>query len=112
MSKRILVIDDESLVADSLRRLLKKSGFEAEITNSGIEALEKIKQFDFDLIVSDIRMPDMDGVEVIKKIRTYLKDEGKPAVPEILITGYASDENLEEAQKLEVADYIYKVKRL
>ena len=108
MAKRILVIDDEELVAESLKKLLKKSGYEVEIVRSGKEAIEKIKESDYDLIVSDIRMPDINGVEVVKKIREYLKKEGKPAVPEILITGYASKENLEEAQKLEVADYIYK----
>ncbi|MCK4882837.1 MAG: sigma-54-dependent Fis family transcriptional regulator, partial [Candidatus Omnitrophica bacterium] len=47
-------------------------------------------------------------IEIIKKIREYLKQNGKGSVPEILITGYASKENLEEAKKLNVADYIYK----
>ena len=108
MAKKILVIDDEGLVTTSLKQLLKKSGYDVDVANSGHVALEKVKANDFDLIVSDIRMPDINGVETVKKIREYLRQGGKPTVPEILITGYASKENLEEAQRLKVADYIYK----
>jgi two-component system, NtrC family, response regulator PilR len=108
MAKKILVIDDEGLVTTSLKQLLKKSGYEVDVANNGHAAIDKVKEDDFDLIISDIRMPDINGVEVIKKIREYLQQAGKPAVPEILITGYASKENLEEAQKLKVSDYIYK----
>ena len=53
-------------------------------------------------------MPDINGIEIVKKIIEYLKQNGKQPVPEVLITGYASKENLEEAEKLNVADYIYK----
>lgn len=108
MSKKILVIDDEELVTESLKKLLKKSGYEVEIARNGIKALEKIKESDFDLIISDIRMPDMDGVEVIKQIREHLRLAGKAPVLEILITGYANEESMDQAQKLKVADYLYK----
>ena len=108
MAKRILVIDDEALVIESLRNLLKKKGYDVSIAKNGAEALQRIEEGDFDLIVSDIRMPDINGIEIVKKIREYLKQNGKEAVPEILITGYASKENLEEAKKLKVADYMYK----
>ena len=108
MAKRILVIDDEALVIESLKKLLKKKGYDVSIAKNGLEAMQRIEEGDFDLIVSDIRMPDMNGIEIIKKIREYLKRKGKGSVPEILITGYASKENLEEAKKLNVADYIYK----
>ena len=108
MAKRILVIDDEALVIESLKKLLKKKGYDVSIAKNGLEAMQRIEEGDFDLIVSDIRMPDMNGIEIIKKIREYLKQNGKGSVPEILITGYASKENLEEAKKLNVADYIYK----
>ena len=108
MAKKILVIDDEELVTESLKKLLSKSGYEVQIARSGTEAVERVKATDFDLIVSDIRMPDMDGVQALTKIREYLKEEGKPAMPEILITGYASKENLEGAKNLGVADYLYK----
>ncbi len=108
MAKKILVIDDEELVAGSLEKLLKKKGYEVNVAKNGIEAMTQIEGVEFDLIVSDIRMPDMNGIEIVKKIREYHEKNGKQAIPEILITGYASEENLEEAEKLNVADYIYK----
>jgi len=108
MTKKILVIDDEDLVGRSLLLLLKKSGYDPVVVSSGAEALTSIKTNDFDLIVSDIRMPDMDGIAVIKKIREILKKENKTAIPEILITGYASEEHMNEAEELNVADYIHK----
>lgn len=108
MDKKILVIDDEDLVADSLKKLLKKSGYEVCTARSGAEAFEQVDKNDFHLIVSDIRMPDINGIEIVKAIRKKLKENGKKPIPEILITGYASEENLNEANKLKVADYIYK----
>jgi len=106
MAKHILVIDDEQLVTESLKRLLKKQGYSVTIADNGIDAIEKvkIKESGFDLIVVDIRIPEMDGIEIIKKLREIMK---KPT-PEIFITGYASDESLKQAQELNVADYIYK----
>lgn len=106
--KRILVIDDEGLVTTSLKQLLKKSGYDVDVAGDGHAAIDKVMKNDFDLIISDIRMPEMNGVEVIQKIRECLKEKGKPQIPEILITGYASKENLDEAKRLKVADYIYK----
>ena len=57
MAKKILVIDDEELITKSLLRLLSKEGYEVSIARTGSEALEKIKETHFDLIVSDVRMP-------------------------------------------------------
>ncbi|MFA4889437.1 MAG: response regulator [Candidatus Omnitrophota bacterium] len=108
MAKNILVIDDEGLVTKSLQRLLKKEGFNATIAASGEEAIEQCKNSDFDLIVSDIRMPQINGIETIQKIRALLKESGKKAIPEILITGYADEDNYKSALELKVADYIYK----
>jgi len=108
MAKKILVIDDEELVSESLKKLLKREGYNANVAKNGVEAMEQIKKSDFNLIVSDIRMPDINGIEIVRKIREYLKQNGKQPIPEILITGYASNENMEEAKKLNVADYIYK----
>ena len=108
MSKKILIIEDEQIITKSLQRLLKKEGYQVEISNNGADALEKIKNDDFNLIVSDIRMPDMDGIETIKAIRKYFVEQGKSLVPEILITGYADESKYQEALELKVADYLYK----
>jgi len=108
MPKNILVIDDEKLITESLKRLLKKEGYNAEIAKSGKEALEKVKKIDFDLIISDVRMPEMDGIETIKQIRAYLEKNDKKPIPEVLITGYADADKYENANELEVSDYLYK----
>lgn len=108
MAKRILVIDDEELITKSLLKLLDKEGYNVTVARSGIEALDNIKKIDFDLIISDVRMPQMDGIETVEKIRTHLKSSEKKPIPEILITGYADIEKYEKARKLEVKDYIYK----
>lgn len=106
MPKHILLIDDENLVAESINRLLKKQGYNVTIASNGKDAIKivKVEEGGFDLIIADIRMPDMNGIEIIKKIREIVK---RP-VPEVLITGYASEENFKEAQELKVAGYIYK----
>lgn len=108
MSKNILIIDDEELVTKSLIKLLQKQGYDAVMAKSGKEALVKIKEINFDLIVSDVRMPDMDGIEVIKNIRDQLKQSRKKPIPEILITGYADIEKYESAMALKVQEYLYK----
>lgn len=108
MSKKILVIDDEAMITKTLQKLLKKEGFDATIVSSGTEALDEIKQHNFDLIVIDIRMPQMDGIETIKAIREYLSVEDKASIPEIVITGYADEQKYKCAVDLKVAAYIYK----
>ena len=108
MNKNILIIDDEKLITKTLRKLLGKEGYEVTVARSGQEALEHIKGRDFNLIVCDVRMPQMDGVETIREIRNYLKQEGRPSVPELLITGYADEQRYKSAVELKVADYIYK----
>ena len=108
MNKSILIIDDEKLITKTLRKLLGKEGYEVTVAQSGQEALEHIKTKEFNLIVCDVRMPQMDGVETIREIRNYLKQEGKPSVPELLITGYADEQRYKSAVELKVADYIYK----
>jgi YesN/AraC family two-component response regulator len=106
--KRILVIDDEELVTKSLLKFLKTQGYAATTAKSGPEALEKVKETDFDLIICDVRMPEVDGIETIKQIRSYLEKQNKEPIPEVLISGYADVEKYESAMDLEVADYLYK----
>lgn len=108
MAKNILVIDDERIVTRSLQRLLKKEGYDVVVAQSAQEAFERVKENDFDLIVSDVRMPGEDGIEIIQKIRAYLKENNKKPIPEVLITGYANEDKYKSAVELKVADYIYK----
>jgi CheY-like chemotaxis protein len=106
--KNILVIDDEGLVTKSLQKLLKKESYAVVVAASGDEAIKQCKSQDFDLIISDIRMPELDGIETVKKIRQLLKETGKKPIPEILITGFAEEDSYKRALELKVSDYIYK----
>lgn len=108
MAHRILVIDDETMITKTLQKLLKKQGYDATIVSSGAEALDRIKQEDFDLLVLDIRMPEMDGIETIQAARQALSAAGKKPVPEIVITGYADEQKYKSAVDMKVAAYIYK----
>lgn len=108
MKKRILIIEDEEIITKSLTRFLSKEGFAVEVALGGEEALKKIKEKDIDLIICDIRMPNMDGIETIKAIRNYLISSGKKLIPEIVITGYADENKYRDAVELKVAGYIYK----
>ena len=108
MPKKILVIDDEELITKSLLRLLGNEGYDVAVARNGSEALARVKESDFELIISDVRMPELDGIETIRQIRAYLNKIDKKPIPEILITGYADKEKYETAMDLKVADYLYK----
>jgi len=104
----ILIIDDEELVIKSVERLLIKQGYKVFGCRSGKEALRIIEEENINLVVCDIRMPEINGIEIIKLIRESLRKRNKTLLPEILITGYADEETISEAKKLRVAEYMYK----
>ncbi len=108
MAKNILVIDDEGLVTKSLRKLLTREGYNAVVATNDLEAIEKVKGLSFDLIVCDVRMPQLDGIETIERLRQIQKELGRKPAPEILITGYADQEKYGKALELGVTDYIFK----
>lgn len=108
MERNILLIDDEKLIVMTLKRLLTKEGYKVSTALSGAIALKRIEESDFDLIISDIKMPEMDGVETVKRIREYLAQRGKEPVPEIFITAYAKEEIYQSALALKAAGYIEK----
>ncbi|MFC1674881.1 response regulator [Candidatus Omnitrophota bacterium] len=108
MEKNILVIDDDKLVLMTLKRLLTREGYKVSTAFNGVRALRRIREADFDLIISDIKMPEMDGMEIVKKIREYLVQNGKDLLPEIFITAYAKDDIYQQALALNAAGYIEK----
>lgn len=99
MAKKILVIDDEGMITKTVGNLLRREGYGVEVCNSGLQAQEKTQNKDFDLIVADIRMPSMDGLETIKNIKHNLKTRNKPDIPIIFITGYADSDAHIKAEK-------------
>lgn len=105
MAKKILVIDDEELIIKSLRKLLEKNDFAVFVAKNGQDALVMTEEENFDLIIADIRMPGMNGVETVESI--YEKPE-KKKMPVIFITGYADEEIRKRAETLRPIAYIYK----
>lgn len=101
--ERVLVVDDEGVVRDALRRILEGAGLCAESTASGHLALERMQTEDFSLVISDLKMPGMSGMEVLKAIRIL-----QPEVPVIIITGYSTVDTAVEAMKHGAFDYLSK----
>jgi excisionase family DNA binding protein len=106
--KRIMVIDDDKLVLKTVAKLLKSHGYSVEPAESGEEALSRIGAEKFDLIITDVRMPGMSGIETLKRIRQLLSERSLAPVPEIVITGYIDTAAESEAEGLGINDYLYK----
>ena len=100
---RILVVDDEPLVRKSLYESLRGDGFTASMASNGEEAYEKIAASYFDIVITDMKMPKMNGMELLKKLR---KDF--PSVSVVIITGYGNVETAVEAMKMGAFDYVTK----
>lgn len=92
----------------SIEKLLKKEGYNVVSTRSGHEAIKQVQEQDFDLLITDIRMPNLNGIETICRIREVLKSRGGTPVREICITGYADTELNQKAEQLGVSGYLYK----
>jgi DNA-binding NtrC family response regulator len=100
---KILVVDDEMIVRESLCQWFKKSGHRVDTADSGFEALEKLEKESFDVLFVDIKMPKMGGLELLKKVR-----ETYPESDVIIITAYGSIESAVEAMKMGASDYLLK----
>jgi len=104
MSERILVVDDELDMLMLLRMIIEdNSDYAVETTNNPSEGLKMLTEKDYDLVISDLKMPGMDGMELFDELK-----EIKPGVPVIIITAYGSLETADEAMKNGVADFITK----
>jgi DNA-binding NtrC family response regulator len=100
---KILVIDDEEIIRLSCQRILTEEGYEVHTRLSGPEGLKLLAEEPFDLAIVDLKMPGMDGIEVLQSIkRDY------PQTPVIMITGYATVESAVEAMKSGAFDYLPK----
>jgi heterodisulfide reductase subunit A len=100
---RILVVDDELVVRDSLKEWLEVEGFSVEMAESGEEALQRLSEETYHLMLTDIKMPGMDGVEVLQKAK-----EAYPELCVVMMTAYATVETAVEAMKIGALDYLIK----
>jgi len=106
--KKILAVDDDGLVRRSLELLLTEAGYEPTVAGSGEEALAAIKRKHFDLLITDMRMPGMDGLQVIQAVRDYCREKMKHSIPEIMLTAYNDDRVKESALRLGVKEFLLK----
>jgi two-component system NtrC family response regulator len=100
---RILVVDDERGMCEFLRFLLQEEGYEVDIAHSGKQALEKVNESKFQLILADIKMPGLDGLEMLRKLR-----EADEETVVIVMTGYSSLDSAIKAIKYDASDYLTK----
>lgn len=98
--EKILLIDDDPIVLKSFQKLLSREGYEVISSSSYGDAIKAIQTKDFDLVLSDIRMPGKDGVTTVSIIQQNLKEAGKKDLPIIFITGFAEDEKKLHAEFL------------
>ena len=100
---RILVVDDELVVRDSLKEWLEDEGFRVDMAESGDAALKHLGAETYNLMLLDIKMPGMDGVEVLKRSKDI-----RPELPVVMMTAYATVETAVEAMKIGALDYLMK----
>lgn len=100
---KILVLDDDPVVSLSCKRILGAEGFNITTVEKGEDALNKLAKEDFDLLISDVRLPDISGMTVLKEARVI-----KPKTDVVIITGYPTLEDAKESIRLGAAEYIEK----
>ncbi|MDJ0521284.1 MAG: sigma-54 dependent transcriptional regulator [Planctomycetota bacterium] len=103
MTARILIVDDDPLVPRTLRILLRKHGHDVDAAEHARAAFERMAEEQFDLVISDINMPELDGFEVLRHVK-----DNHPATEVILLTGYGTIENAVRGMKEGAFDYITK----
>ncbi|MEF9427595.1 MAG: response regulator, partial [Candidatus Mariimomonas ferrooxydans] len=100
---KILVVDDEPVVIKSAERVLKAEGYIIDSALSGKEAVAKMESNTYSLVLTDLKMPEMDGISLIRWIK-----QKKPDTGIVIITGYPSQDTIREALELGIIDYVPK----
>jgi len=103
MTPRILVIDDEESMCNFMEIMLSKEGYVVETANSGKDGISLLKDRDFDLVIADLNMPEMTGIEMLTEVRTF-----KSSQDLIVMTAFASVDTAIEAMKQGAIDYVTK----
>lgn len=101
--RTILVVDDEPELCRVLKKTLSREGYRVLTATSGLVALKVIKKEKVNLLLVDLKMPGMDGLEFLKRVK-----KGRPKIPAIILTAYGSLSSAREAMGLGVCDYLTK----
>ena len=102
-SLKVLVIENEDVICNACRLVLAEKGHEVDISNTGKSGLIAVSRNGYDLVLLDIKLPDMDGMDILKILK-----ENVPTLRVIVMTGYATLSNAVQAMKLGAADYLSK----
>src|SRR5436309_6244542 len=102
-AEKILVVDDEQSMAQFLGIVLRKDGYQVTTVNNGREALEKVTSENFDVVITDIKMPGMDGIQLLQGIKKHDAN-----IPVVLMTAYASQQSAIDAVNLGAFQYLLK----
>jgi len=100
---QLMIIDDEPIVGKRLKQALDKSGYETETFETGADALKRLEEKKFDIVVTDVRMDEIDGIDILNKI-----NQNWPETKVIIITGYATIEVARQALAKGAFDFIAK----
>ncbi len=100
---KIMIVDDEPIVGKRLKPALEKSGYEVEVYETGASALKRVEEQTFDIVVTDVRMDEVDGLDILASVTSKA-----PRTKVIIITGYATIELAREALTKGAFDFIAK----
>ncbi len=103
LNAKILVVDDEIIVRESMRNWLGEEGYYVDVAENADECFKKLGEQEYDIVFLDIKMPEVDGIEVLKKVKDVY-----PIVDVVMITAYASIDSAVQAMKLGAYDYLTK----
>jgi CheY-like chemotaxis protein len=106
-SKKILIAEDSSVIQNLTRRILESQNYKIDSAKNGKQVLEKLEQEHYDLILMDINMPAMDGMECARQVRS-LPDTKKAGIPIIAITGNARNYSIDDFKEAGINEYLPK----
>ena len=107
MGKKVLIAEDSSVIQNLTRKILEQQEYEIESAKNGKEVIDLVKKEDFDLILMDINMPKIDGMECSKQIRS-MSNPDKSGIPILAITGNARNYSMEEFKSAGINEYLQK----
>jgi CheY-like chemotaxis protein len=106
-AKRLLIAEDSTVIQNITKRVLQFQNFEITAVKNGKQVMDKMKDSNFDIVLMDINMPVMDGMECARQIR-QLDDDAKSNVPIVAITGNAKNYSLDDFKKAGIDEYLPK----
>ena len=107
MGKKVLIAEDSSVIQNLTRKILEQQDFDIDSAKNGKEVIDKIQNDDFDIVLMDINMPIIDGMECSRQIRT-MEDRKKSHIPIVAITGNARNYTMDEFKAAGINEYLQK----